>query len=93
MRVFTSLTVLIVGAVVQHANAQADYGYVLIHTPICSQSLMMYIERTMATTVAAALVVILAATQAALPAVVLTMIPTVSPMEIQVDFQMVLPQD
>lgn len=92
MRVFTSLTVLIAGAVVQHASAQADYGYVLIHTPIYSQFLTMYIERTMATTMAT-LVVILAATQAALPAVVLTMTLTVSPMEIQVDFQMVLPLD
>jgi hypothetical protein len=88
MRAFASLAVLMAGAVVQRANAQADYGYVLIPTPLCSQLLMIHLEHTMETTMAA-LMVLLAATLAVLPAVVLTVIPTASPMEIQVDFQMV----
>ncbi|KAL7892399.1 hypothetical protein HDV63DRAFT_398341 [Trichoderma sp. SZMC 28014] len=90
MRAFASLAVLMAGALVQRANAQADYGYLLIPTSFCSQFLMVHLEHTMATTMAA-LMVILAATQAVLPAVVLTVIPTASRTEIQVDFQTVPP--
>lgn len=32
MRVFSSLAVLIAGTVVQHASAQAEYGYELIQS-------------------------------------------------------------
>jgi hypothetical protein len=60
MRVFASLAVLIASAVVQHASAQVDYGYLLISPLLCSPVTKFDLERTMAT-MTAALVMILVA--------------------------------